>query len=276
MSASTVCKAEPTGEQESYRIDAAQDILKQLQLVFQEGELPGPEAINDALVKAEQFLVKHTQNVKFKTDPQTLRVLEDIALLIGSVKNMASHKNLAERLQLISEETKKALEEAAKSGASAPTIKATNEAIALMDTWRPLFQLLVTSREFRDLCVDLIKIMGRVLRRHHEGLGKEAEQKFLEGQPPKEIVKDIAESSKESFQTPQGEVQVQISEEEFDQLYDDIARILKNLSQHSTYHDGIQRFFNLLDLWHGQLKETRKDIKANAAPHARRAQLETE
>jgi len=238
-------------------------------------ELPGPEAINDALVKAE-FLVKHTQDVKFKTDPQTLKVLEDIALLVGSAKNMARHKNLAERLQIISEETKKALVEAAKAGLSVPSLRATNEAIAFVDTWRPLFKLLITSREFRDLCADLIKIIGQVFLRHHEGLGKLVEQKFLEGEPPKEIAKDAAKVSKESFQTPQGEVQVQISDEEFNQLNDDIARVLHNLSQHSTYHDGVQRFFNLLDLWHGQLKETRKDIKADAAPHARRAQLETE
>jgi hypothetical protein len=144
MSATTVCKTEPTGEQTPARIAAAQDVLKQLQLALQEGELPGPEAINDALVKAEQFLVKHTKDIKLKTDPQTLQVMEDIVLLVGSAKNMSRHKHLAERLQIIAEETKKALVEAAKAGVSVPTLKASYEAASFIDTWRPLYQLLVT------------------------------------------------------------------------------------------------------------------------------------
>jgi len=79
-----------------------------------------------------------------------------------------------------------------------------------------------------------------------------------------------------SKKTSQDEFRVKISDEEWDRLNDDIARVLVSLSQHSTYHDGIQRLFNLIDLWRGQLKETARELKADAAPHARRAQVETE
>jgi len=101
--------------------------------------------------------------VDIKTDSQALLVLEDIVPLVGSAKNMSCHKQLADQLQIISDEMIVALMIAAKAGVLVPCLKASNESMAFIDTWCPLFQLLFTSREFRDLCVDFIYIIRQVL-----------------------------------------------------------------------------------------------------------------
>jgi hypothetical protein len=263
-----------SGEQEDYRRKEAQDILKQLQVALAEGEMPGTEAINDALLKAEEFLVKTAR--KPDIDPDTRKILEDIAVFTGSVKQVARHKDIGDRLQRIAEETKKALEEVGRPGVSSATAEASQQALQFVESWRPLFELLVSSREFRTLIVDTIDAIRRVFLRHHEGLGREAQKQFISGKSASEIASMVAEESKESFVSQEGKVQVDISDEEVDALQTDLARILIMLSRNPTYRDGVKRFFDLLDLARVQMRKTGRPELSKAAPHARRAQLEAE
>jgi len=146
----------------------------------------------------------------------------------------------------------------------------------LVENWRPLFQLLFYTSEFRVLLVDTLKILRQVLLRHQEGLGDYAEQKFVEGASPAAIAKTVTKEIKDSFQTPEGELQVEITDDEWDQLNDNIARVFVTLSRQPSYRDGIQRMFNLLDLLRDQLTTARVEASATVQPHARRAQVETE
>jgi len=264
-----------SGEQEARRMESAQDLLKQLQIVFSEGEIPGTEVINDALLRTEQFLAKQAQSTRF--DDETRKTLEDMAVLVGSAKQLARHKDLGNRLQRIADEIRLASKELQKSGIPKPNRKASKDTLKFLNLWRPVFLLLFSSREFRVFIVDIIKILRRILLRHHEGLGEFVQQRFVKGESPREIAKAIAEESKASFQTSEGDIRIAISDEEWDQLGDDVTRLLLTVCQQSQYRDGVEKLFNLLDLFRKQLtNKSSKKTKSSVKLHSRRAQLETE
>eukprot|EP01123_Difflugia_compressa_P009975 TRINITY_DN3502_c0_g1_i1.p1 TRINITY_DN3502_c0_g1~~TRINITY_DN3502_c0_g1_i1.p1 ORF type:complete len:229 (+),score=49.29 TRINITY_DN3502_c0_g1_i1:66-752(+) len=193
-----------SGEQEEIRQREAQDVLKQLQVVLREGEVPGTEAMNDVLLKTEQFLVKQAQQTT--VDPQTRKTLEDIALLVGSAKQLARHKDLGDRLKRIGDETTKALQEVKDPKASPSTIQSTQHTLQLVSNLRPLFDLMFYSSEFRYLIRDTINITRTVLSRHDKGTTEEAKQQFLSGAPPREVAQTVKQGIQSSLQNTQGEV----------------------------------------------------------------------
>jgi len=266
-----------SGKQEDYKIQSAQDLLKNLQIILNEGEVPGTELINDILLKAEQFLVQASQSAQI--DPDTRKTLEDIKLLIGSTKQMARNRDLGDRLQRISDETAKLVANVTAQGAKlSPEAKeASLEIVSIIANWRPLFELLISSREFRVLIVDAVKIVRKVLSRHNkEGLGDKAEQQFLEGAPVKQITQDVAQETKETFQDSQGNTEVRISDKEFELLYTDVTRILITLARTPSYRSGIDNMFNLVDILQNHLGEPTSEVPESVQLHAKRAQLETE
>lgn len=120
--------------------------------------------------------------------------------------------------------------------------------------------------------MDALKIFRQVLLRHTEGAQEQAEKKFIEeGQSPIEIAQTI---TKQSFVAPSGEIQVEITDEEWDNLADDIATVFATLVQHAAFRDGVERMFRLVDIVRNRIVSGTK--KEDASLHARRAQVETE
>jgi hypothetical protein len=265
-----------SGEQEEHKRRNAQNVLNQLKMVVVEGEIPGTEALSDACLKAEQLLIEQAQSPSI--DPETRKLLEDIAQLCGSAKQVARHNDLGDRLNRIAEETKKALAAAGKAGASsvpAASVAASKQVVDLIATWRPLFLLLVRSKDFRVLIVDAIKISQRIFGRHTEGLGEKTEQKFLEGENVVQIAKEVGQEAKANSKDSQtGEYQVAVTDEEWNQIQDDFFRVLRTLSSQPNYQEGVQWLFNLLDLAYDQLKAPVAG-KATIEIHAQRARAET-
>jgi hypothetical protein len=62
--------------------------------------------------------------------------------------------------------------------------------------WRPVFQLLIRSREFRQLIVDALRIVRRVVTRN-EGIMEDLTQKFIDGESTREL-KQTAKEHKET------------------------------------------------------------------------------
>jgi hypothetical protein len=261
-----------TGEQDEYRRVEVQEALKHLQSAFSQGENPITDTLNDALLKAEEILLKSSENLS----PQLQRVVEDLAQLVGAAKQFSREKNIGDRVNRIAEETKKALEEVKLPGVSLKTVEATTETLKFVTTVRPIFQLLVSSREFRVLIVDSFEILRRIFLRHETEPKETAKQQFLDGDTALDIAITATKKTAESFKDEEGNLKVNISEEEWTSLQDDVTRVLASLAQHSTYHQGIESLFNLIDILRDQIRQSADKENVESQLHARRAREETE
>jgi len=250
----------PDAEQHTYRINQAQDLLHRLQRLLIEGENLGPEAIADALQNTEGLLSQLAQQPNL--DWQTRKTLEDISTLVLSARQMGRNKNLAERLQKIALETQKAVE--ANRGVEVSA--STREATEFLDNWKPLFYLLMNSRDFRVLLLDAIKIARGIAYRYV--FTEETSQKFVEGEPAEKIATDIKEDVKE-----RGD----LTDEEWERLQEDIQRVLALLAKEPKYRQGIERIFTLLDMFQSSISDlpTSKSELPHET-HMRKAVEETE
>jgi len=265
-----VPKKEITPEQEGYRRKEAQDLLKKLQSVLMEGESPAMNVVSEALTKFEELSLQTSRQSDL--DPELKKTLEDISAMLLSSRQMAKNKGIAERLQKIAEESQKALS-SMKTGVPQNPQEMSRDLFNFMNTWRPVFYLLMTSRDFRILILDSIRIARRAIYGYTETLSDEPAQKWLEGDRPKEVAQSLKEEMKQKG-TPE------ISDEEWEKIQDDIQRVFAMLSHEPTYRDGMERLFNLLDLFQRSLLEPTPvetglpQVKTNI--HAQRAIGETE
>jgi len=234
------------------------------------------ETVSDVLLKAEEILMKEARATS--SDPNLQKTLEDLAQVVGAAKQLTRQKNLGDRVDRITEETKKALEEVRLPGVPDKTVEATQQTIQFVTKIRPIFELLVSSREFRVLIVDSFEILRRVFLRHGTEPSKTAKAQFLEGESAMDITETAVKKSADSFKNQEGKLEVDVSEDEWTSLQDDITRVLANLAQHPTYHQGIESLFNLIDILRDQIRQSANS--GGPAPesqlHARRARMETE
>jgi len=272
-----------SGDQEYYKILEAQDALKQLQNLSTTLGSGNPigvskESIDFVLNKASD-LVK-TQMSKAGLDANSSKLLNDINTLIGSVKQLATEKDIGESLKKISIETAKAATEVEvdpKSVAKGAVDIASLRALTFAQTWRTLFELLMTSREFRTLVVDFTDVARRVFSRHVEGLGTMAKQEYIAGKTGTEIALDVGGEAKSKMQSPAtGELEVKISDEESERLQTDAAKLMLILGRNPNFRNGARGIFDLLDMAREQANADPNAPVAEAKPHSKKAQKETQ
>jgi len=156
-----------------------------------------------------------------------------------------------------------------RSSDTPATVKnASREAVELVNIWRPVFQLLIRSRDFRQLFVDSLRIVKRVLSRN-EGVMDDLSQQFIEG----ENAQALKERAKEHRDT---NVNLKMTDEEWEYLQDEILSVLAILARNPSYHDAINRLFALLDMFGSNLKENIPSSASDLEPHALKAKMETE
>jgi len=255
-------------DQDRQRMIEAQDLLERLQVLLIEGENPGIDLISNALQKLEElsYTLAHQS-----MDPMARKTLEDINVLLVSARQMGRNKGFADRLQKIAQETQKALEASRGVDVSAATKEATEKLVEFINNWRPVFYLLLNSRDFRTLITDSITIIRRIAYLYSD-IKDEATDKFNEGESLKKIATDVKEELKDR-DAPE------ISEEEWDNLQEDIQRVLVLLAKEPSYHQGIERIFSLLDMFQNSLMNEEMPGTAKFLPediHVRRVVLETE
>jgi hypothetical protein len=205
-------------------------------------------------------------------DPETRKTIEDLTAFVTTASQMAREKGIMERLKIISDESQKALVAIQRSGVSSTTKEATKQSLEFVDTWRSVFQLLIRQREFRKLMVDSIKIAKRVVNRYGEDVMQDVSQKVVEGVPPPAIMETAKEQIRQKGQTGQ------MTDQEWETLQAEISQVLSILAREPTYRDGLNRLFNLFDLFRFATQSssiTGATVPA-AEPHAKRAQFETE
>jgi hypothetical protein len=224
------------------------------------------DLIGELLLRAEVLLSKSANQPNI--DPDARKTLEDISTLLITAKQMERHKAIAERLQKISDECQKALTNVRGSDAPSTAIKsASMEAVDFINIWRPVFQLLIRSRDFRQLFVDSLRIAKRVLARN-EGIVDDLSQKFIEGESTQGMKERVREHREES-------VNVKMTDEEWEYLQEQIINVLAVLARNPNYHDAINKLFTLLDMFSRKTKEA-KPSSGDLETHARKAKMETE
>jgi hypothetical protein len=101
-----------------------ESVLKQLRILV-EDDTTGLDIMTDVLLKAEVWFARLAQHPCIDAD--TRKTIEDIAALIITAKQIERNKEISDRLQIISEESQKALESIRRAGV--PVVKATEEAV---------------------------------------------------------------------------------------------------------------------------------------------------
>jgi hypothetical protein len=211
--------------------------------------------------------------IALRTDlePETRQVIEDIATLVVTAKQMDRNKGIADRLQKIGEESQKAVEAMRRSGVSAEARQATQETLDIISNWRPVFDLLSRSRDFRQLFVDTLRIVRRVISRQAEPIVEGAKEGFVEGKPASTIAQNAKEDIKEKSKE-----EAPLTNEEEDTLLSEWQAMFILLAQQPTYREGLQRMFSLFDLWRRTSREEVIPGGTKAETHVRRVTMETE
>jgi len=265
---------EVSPEQDLQRKREAQELFQRLQFLLMEGENPALDILSEALQKTEELSLVTSRQTYLDND--TRKTLEDISILLLSARQMAKNKGISERLQRIGEEAQKALKAGKSAVGSMPDLNKPKEMkqefINFVDTWHPVFYLLLSSRDFRILILDSIRIAQRVVYSYTDDMSNEPKEKFVEG-----------ESTEEVTETVKDEVQQQgspeLSDEEWEKIQKDLQRVLALLAREPTYRDGLQRLFNLLDMFQQTLLHEVPTSSNTVLPkdiHIRRVVGETE
>jgi hypothetical protein len=261
---------EMSAEQEAHRRKEAQDLFKKLQSLLLEGETPAMDVISEALKKFEELSLQISRQSHL--DPEIQKIFEDVSALVLSARQMAKNKGIAERLQRIADETQK-VTRTMKLGPH-KSEEMTQDFFNFMNTWRPVFYLLVSSREFRFLLLDSIRLAKRVVYNYSETLSDEPAQKFLAGDSPQQVAQSLQAELKEKGKP-------EISDEEWERIQDDLQRVLAMLSKDPTYRQGLERLFVLLDLFQKNLLTENQTTSVGLPPvtqnvHAQKVIGETE
>jgi len=239
-------KANLSPEQDTGKKQEAYNLLKHLQKLLMEGETPALDILSEALLKFEELSAQTSRQGKM--DPETRKTLEDISALLLSARQLARNKGIAERLQKITEESQIAMRDHApnKQEVAASSKEISQDLTNFINAWRPLFYLLLTSREFRVLILDSIRIIKRVIYSYTDDVKGETRKKFIKGETAKHIATNIKDQFKEKG-TPE------LSDKEWETIQDDLQRVLLILAGEPKYHDGVEQIFTLLDMFQNSL-----------------------
>jgi len=225
-------------EQDTLKLRGAQNLLKRLQFLLMEGDTPALDIISESLEKIEMILAKSARQPHLDLDTQ--KTIEDIHTLMVSAHQLAKNKGIAERLQRIAEESMISLKTRKPNGSPSGT-EITEYIREFINNWRPLFYLLINSRDFRKLILDVIRITRRVVYSFKD-ITDEYSHKFLEGENPLQVKQSIKEKG-----IPE------LTDEEWDNIQVDIQRVLIHLVKEPSFREGIDRIFSLLDLFQSNL-----------------------
>jgi hypothetical protein len=129
-----------------------------------------------------------------------------------------------------------------------------------------VFQLLIRSRDFRQLFVDSLRLAQRVLGRN-SGIVEDISQKFIEGESAQGMRERVREHREQN-------VNVQMMDDEWEYLQGQILEVMAVLARNPNYHDAIDKLFTLLDMFSSKTGDVLPT--GDLETHARKAKLETE
>lgn len=233
---------------------------------------PGRDVITEALVKAENFTTEMSRQKHL--DNATRRILEDISNLLTSANQMGRNKGFAERLQNITLLSHQVLDANRDQALLDPN------STEFANNWRPLFYLIMNSGEFRDLLTDCLRIVWRIAYLYEDILSDDESEIISESsekigttevrvkaadQVTRVVIKDI-----ETKGAPE------MTDEEWDNLQQDIHKVLFLLAKEPTYRQGFERLFLILDIFAKSSNEDRTTGHIYEDDHGKKIVAETE
>jgi hypothetical protein len=252
--------------QDPYRTHQSQALLRQLQLVLLSGEAPNSELLSETLKKAE--LLATTAADQPHLDADTRKTLEDISSLLVTARQLGRNKLMDERLAKLYDESQKVLNSTRGDMFSSNIIKEANQSVLeFVDTWRPLFYLLMSSREFRQLLLEIMRIIRNVMYSFEEPSLEKITA--ADGVPSKEITQTV------KTEMERKEIR-ELSDEEWGTIQDDVQRVLVILAKCAEYRQGIESLFSLLDMFKKSLGRSATSSVVEENIHVRRLVTETE
>jgi hypothetical protein len=158
-----------------------------------------------------------------------------------------------------------------RTGVSSDAKKASQDALDFINNWRPVFQLLSRSRDFRQLFVDSVRIARRVISRNAEPIAEDAKERFVDGQSATTIAQTAKEQVKEKSKE-----ESPMSDEEEESLLNDWQGMFILLAQQPTYRETLNRLFSLFEMWRNTSRQAVVPGANKSETHVRRVAQETE
>jgi len=268
------------GEQEKSKMRLAQEMLHKTVDTVDKGAVGTTPHISDTLGTAKQVLDTTAQNAP---DRKSERALSDMAKLVQATEELVVEKDIGDRVQKIAKEAQLAAMEQERM--AKPTLQQTKQsantllthAQNLATNFGPLFQLIITSYEFRCLVLDFLKIAREVfLRTVNDDIGSRVEKEWLRGKDPADIAKDAVGQTVDQLKTEEGKVEVPVTDEELDTLQDDLLQVFTVISRDPRYRDGISKLFDLGEMLYEETEPVASKAQAALSqPHTQKLQEET-
>jgi hypothetical protein len=267
------------GEQEKQKMRAAQEVLQKTLKTVEQGTV-GTKEVSGALSRVGQVLETEAEAAP---DRKSEKAVADMAKLVEAAEQIIVEKDVGDRLQRIAKEAELAQveqERIAKQTSISPQAKsrAQTSAQLLANNFGSLFQLIISSYEFRLLVLDFIKIARSVFLRSvkDDDMGQRVERQWLNGKDPAEIAKDVANRTMDKIQTSEGKIELLVKEDELDVLQDDLLDLFSVIARDQRYREGISRLLDLSELIYEETEPlTEKLQEAASQPHTEKLQEET-
>jgi hypothetical protein len=227
-------KKKQSGEKE------AQDLFYRLESLLVEGKSPveSKEEIEKALDQTQNLM--KGMGSRDHLDSGISNTLEDISELLFSARQMGRNKDFADRLQNLALDTQKAL----RTGHAVDISDTNKEATAFINCWRPLFYLLMNSRQFREVISDTIRIAWRVVYVYEDfnisidHTRPKSREEAVADRITKAMIKDI-----------EAKGATEMTDEEWNYLHKDIQKVWLILAREPIFRQGVERIFMLLDIF---------------------------
>jgi len=266
------------GEQEKAKMRLAQDLMHKTVENVNKGTVGSTPHVAETLGNVGQVLQTGAEKAP---DRKSEKAISDMAKLVEATEQLVIEKDIGDRVQKIAREAELAAmeqERVAKPTISSGTARSViTHAQSLANNFGPLFQLIISSYEFRCLVLDFVKIAREVfLRTVNEDVGTRVEKEWLHGRDPAEIAKEAADKTVDQLKTAEGKIEIPVSDEEIDTLQDDLLAVFTVISRDPRYRDGISKLFELGEI----LYEESEPVAAKAQqmlsqPHTHKLQEET-
>jgi len=265
------------GEQERQKIKSAQEILHKATESVEKGTVGSTKEVSEALSRVQDTLHSQAQTAP---DLKSEKTVSDMAKLVGSAEQVVVDKDIGDRLQRISKEAELAQAEgkrATREGVPGSQESMRQQTQILANNFGPFFQLVTSSHEFRRLVLGFVKIARRVfLRSIKEDVGSQLENQWLKGRNPAEIAKDVTERATSGAKNDQGQIEIAITEEEIEDLQENLLELFSVIARDPRYHEGISRLFDLSEMIYEETEPVSQKLQsAVSQPHTQKLQQES-
>jgi hypothetical protein len=271
----------------------AKEMLYQAERGIEKGKQEGAgmattSNLSTGLQTVESKLQQGSSNAP---DRKSAQIVNDLAGLVGATHEMVVETNLGDRALKLAQEAQLAAQEQGltnldkgkikqKLGVKGRPLVRRSAAQIWSESITPLLRLVLFSKKFRFLVVDLIEVVRRIFLRTVQAndeneFSERLEKKWTEGQHPQKMVEEVKEKAKDTWTDEKGNVTVPLEDEEINGLLDDLLDVFAVIASDEKYHEGVQNLFEISEMMYDQVTEVAEKVQsATEMPHTQKFQQE--